>query len=137
MTGRAIGRKETFERINGFLERKEREERREIRAKLDEFEAYERNQVEYLKNGAAAVMVAFRGRIVGFFDNPPVSWLTTSYDSGKKCSAPETFQRELRPMLISLNHDRHLSSDFQPERGDCFKLPLVGMATLSPGRIPT
>jgi hypothetical protein len=39
--------------------------------------------------------------------------------------------------VLSLDHDRHFSPNFQSERSDCFKLPLVGMAALSPGCIAT
>jgi hypothetical protein len=39
--------------------------------------------------------------------------------------------------VLSLDHDRHFSPNFQSERSDRFKLPLVGLAALSPGCIST
>jgi hypothetical protein len=39
--------------------------------------------------------------------------------------------------VLSLDHDRHFSPNFQSERSDRFELPLVGVAALSPGRIFT
>jgi hypothetical protein len=50
---------------------------------------------------------------------------------------PENIDVCPRDLFPSFDHDRHVSSDFQSERCDRFKLPLVGMAALSPGRIST
>src|SRR5689334_19345405 len=39
--------------------------------------------------------------------------------------------------VLSLDHDRHFSPNFQSQRRDRVKLPLVGMAALSPGCVFT
>jgi hypothetical protein len=56
----------------------------------------------------------------------------------KSCERFASIQGEFwSRFVLSLDHDRHFSPNFQSERSDRFKLPLVGMAALSPGCIST
>jgi hypothetical protein len=48
-----------------------------------------------------------------------------------------TREKYRQDLFYPLDHDRHFSPNFQFQRSDRFKLPLVGLAALSPGCIST
>src|SRR5262249_19631611 len=69
---------------------------------------------------------------------PIVSKKIVNHAESKSCERFDSIQGEFwSRSVLSLHHDRHFSPNFQSERSDRFKLPLVGMAALSPGCIST